>query len=222
MVVLPLMLLATKTALTSRSKEKNSMLNTANTLASSGGIAVNASGNNNTFNVGSVGRATSILSPLLDKIIDSYDSLVDESNKPNFLPTPDEKLDFNAVSVFKSNIREAVSFLALVEEAIFVNEEENPGYTNRIQKAIYQKYTKYKSNLLIDNKVSPDDKDAVISLIRGNSDGIIRDISSHICNEFTATHMCGKFSEDIEICVNFIVCYGFINCKILERPDDYK
>lgn len=222
MVVLPLMLLATKTALTSRSKEKNSMLNTTNTLASSGGIAVNASGNNNTFNVGSVGRATSILSPLLDKIIDSYDSLVDESNKPNSLPTPDEKLDFNAVSVFKSNIREAVSFLALVEEAIFVNEEENPGYTNRIQKAIYQKYTKYKSNLLIDNKVSPDDKDAVISLIRGNSDGIIRDISSHIYNEFTATHMCGKFSEDIEMCVKFIVCYGFINCKILERPDDYK
>ncbi|MGF1863030.1 hypothetical protein [Photobacterium profundum] len=190
--------------------------------ADRGGFAYDGSGvgNSPTFNVNNVARYSSLLNPLLEKLVESYDPDA-ECVEETFLPNPDEKLSFNDVQVFNFEIIECVSFMTLVESHINAIDDESPGSKNKLLRAIHKSYHNQRRDLLIDNKVNISDKEAVLHTVRSNSDSLIRNVvNSIIDNAETDLYMFSK--EDIQDSAMLVVCFGFINCKILEKPDDYK
>ena len=186
-----------------------------------GGLAYDGSGigNSPTFNLNHVARFSSLLNPLLEKIIENYDPGM-EANSVGELPDPDEKLDFNNVRVFSEEIIDCIGFLTLVEEQIDAIDDEAPGAKNKFLRSIHQNYKNHRRQLLIHERVGIKDKDSVISTIRNNSDRLLQQVTDSIIEnariDFHAIPV-----EDVRDSANLIVCYGFINCKILERPDDY-
>lgn len=189
--------------------------------AGHGSLAVDASGigNSPTFNLNHVARFSSLLNPLLERIIEKYDP-DSEVNNNDELPDPDEKLDFNNVRVFSEEIIDCISFLSLVEEQVDAIDDESPGAKVKFLRAIHQNYKNHRRQLLIRESVAIKDKESVILTIRQNSDLLLQQVTDSILdNAITDLH---AFSvEDVRDSANLIVCYGFINCKVLERPNDY-
>ncbi|MEF1174160.1 hypothetical protein [Vibrio sinaloensis] len=190
--------------------------------ADRGGFAYDGSGfgNSPTFNVNNVARYSSLLNPLLEKLVESYDPDA-ECVEDAPLPHPDEKLSFNDVQVFSAEIIECVSFMALVEGHINTIDDESPGSKAKLLRAIYKSYQNQRRDLLIDCKINISDKESVLNTVRSNSDLLIRNVVNSIIDNAEADlYMFPK--EDIQDSAMLVVCFGFINCKILEKPDDYK
>jgi hypothetical protein len=189
--------------------------------AERGSLAYDGSGmgNSPTFNLNHVARFSSLINPLLERIIEKYDP-DSEVNNNDELPDPDEKLDFNNVRVFSEEIIDCVSFLSLVEEQVDAIDDESPGAKIKFLRAIHQNYKNHRRQLLIRESVAIKDKESVISTIRQSSDLLLQQVTDSILdNARTDLH---AFSvEDVRDSANLIVCYGFINCKVLERPNDY-
>ncbi len=189
--------------------------------ATRGSIAYDGSGisNSPTFNLNQVARYGSLLNPLLEKIIDKYDPDL-EVNNGETLPDPDEKLDFNHVKVFTEDIMDGVGFLSLVEEQVDTIDDESPGAKKKFLRAIHQNYKNHKRDLLIENEIDIRDKTSVISIVRANADFLIQRVTNSIL-EYAKVDLYSCPVEDVRDSISLIVCYGFINCKVLERPDDY-
>jgi len=189
--------------------------------AERGSLAYDGSGmgNSPTFNLNHVARFSSLLNPLLERIIEKYDPDSEVSNNDE-LPDPDEKLDFNNVRVFSEEIIDCVSFLSLVEEQVDAIDDESPGAKNKFLRAIHQNYKNHRRQLLISESVAIKDKDLVVSTIRRNSDLLLQQVTESILDN-ARTDLYAFPVEDVRDSANLIVCYGFINCKILERPNDY-
>lgn len=190
--------------------------------ADRGGIAYDGSGvgNKPTFNINQTAKYRSLLNPLLEKIIDNYDQKPKNQDKYE-LPDPLEKIEFNDVKVFREEIRECISFLSVVEEQVDAIDDEEPGSKDKFIKAIHQNYKNHRKDLLINNKTDPSKKEDVISIIRSNADNLIQSVSKTII-DFAEVDLHHCPVEDVQGATSLIVCYGFVNCKILERPDDYK
>ncbi len=189
--------------------------------AERGSLAYDGSGmgNSPTFNLNHVARFSSLLNPLLERIIGTYDP-DSEVNNNDELPDPDEKLDFNNVRVFTEEIIDCVSFLSLVEEQVDAIDDESPGAKVKFLRAIHQNYKNHRRQLLISESVAIKDKESVISTIRQNSDLLLQKVTNSILDN-ARTDLHAFPVEDVRDSANLIVCYGFINCKVLERPNDY-
>ncbi|MBD5770350.1 hypothetical protein [Marinomonas colpomeniae] len=189
--------------------------------AERGSLAYDGSGINNspTFNLNHVARFSSLLNPLLERIIENYDP-DSETNNSDELPDPDEKLDFNNVRVFSEEIIDCVGFLTLVEEQVDGIDDESPGAKIKFLRAIHQNYKNHRRQLLISESVAIKDKESVISTIRKNSDLLLQQVTDSILDNAIADLHAFPV-EDVRDSANLIVCYGFINCKVLERPNDY-
>lgn len=190
--------------------------------ASKSGIAYDGSGfgNSPTFNLNQTVKYRSLLNPLLEKIIENYDQ---KSQKTDIdeLPDPLEKIKFNDVKVYGEEIEECIDFLSVVEEQLDAIDDEDPGSKNKFLKAVNQNYKNHRRELLIENKIDPAKKDDVINVIRSNADNLILNVSKTIIDRAEVDlHHCPV--EDVQGATSLIVCYGFVNCKILEKPDDYK
>jgi hypothetical protein len=189
--------------------------------ATRGGIAIDNAGiaNRSTFNINQVARYGSLLNPLLEKIIDKYDPDSAVSNNDE-IPDPEEKLEFNHVSVFSEEIVDCVGFLSLVEEQVDTIDDDSPGAKKKFLRAIHQNYKNHKCELLIENEINSKDKAAVIKIVRANADLLIQRVTNTIL-EYARVDLYYCPVEDVRDSINLILCYGFINCKVLERPDDY-
>jgi hypothetical protein len=189
--------------------------------AGRGSLAYDGSGvgNSPTFNLNHVARFSSLLNPLLERIIENYDP-DSEVNNNDELPDPDEKLDFNNVRVFSEEIIDCVGFLSLVEELVDAIDDESPGAKVKFLRAIHQNYKNHRRQLLINESVAIKDKEFVISTIRQNSDLLLQQVTDSILDN-ARTDLYAFPVEDVRDSANLIVCYGFINCKVLERPNDY-
>ena len=193
-----------------------------NLNANNNGIAVDNSGvgNKSTINLIQIEKFGSRLNELLEKIIDKYDP--DASNSTDDeLPDPDEKIEFNNIKVFAENIKECIGFLSIVEEQIDAIDDENPDSKSKFLRSINQNYKHHRNALLIEKSVDPNKKDDVISIIRSNADKLIKNVSGTILDR-AEVDLHTYPIEDVQDSINLIVCFGFINCKILEKPDDYK
>ena len=189
--------------------------------AAYGSLAYDGSGigNSPTFHLNHVAKFSSLLNPLLERVIENYDPDL-ETNNNDELPDPDEKLDFNNVRVFSEEIIDCVGFLTLVEEQVDAIDDESPGAKIKFSRAIHQNYKTHRRQLLISENVAIKDKKTVIFTIRQNSDILLQQVTDSIMDnariDLHAFHV-----EDVRDSANLIVCYGFINCKVLERPNDY-
>lgn len=189
--------------------------------ATRGGFAYDGSGiaNSPTFHINNVARYSSLLNPLLEKIINEYNPDLESHNNEE-LPDPDEKLDFNNVKVFSEEIIDYVGFLYLVEEQVDTIDDESPGSKNKFLRAINQNYKNHRRQLLIKECIDVKDKNAVISVIRINSDFLLQQVTGSILENAERDLYIFPI-EEVRDSASIIICYGFINCKILERPNDY-
>ncbi len=189
--------------------------------ASSGGLALDNSGigNKPTINLSQVSKYGSLLNPLLEKIIENYDPN-NENNSDGELPNPEEKIEFNKVNVFSEDILECIGFLSLVEELVVELDNVTPGSKQKFLRAINQNYKNHKRKLIIESSIDNKDKPAVIRVIRENADRLLQSVTDSIL-DYSIVDLHLLPIEDVRESISLIVCYGFINCKILERPDDY-
>lgn len=186
------------------------------TYAQDNGVAIDNSGpgNINVYQGSSVAAVTSLLNPLLLKIVEThtpYEELVDDDVE---YPGVEAKIEYNHVSVFSDEIRENSGYMELIEGLIASIDDEEPGAQKKFLYAISQKYKEVKKELFLSCANKPQSIDQKLDVIRLNSDAIIKLVSDRIVD------VSGRFQgvpvELVESAKQLIVCYGFINCKILE------
>jgi hypothetical protein len=189
------------------------------TIASDEGVAINSSGTNSPINVSfqkTLGSLPSILNPLLDRIITVYEPQYEEVEGVFIDPDIDIKITHNSVRVYAEEIRDQSGYMALIEEVLDNIDNETPKAKDKFLWAINKKYKDCKKRLFIENNIDTSNKKAVREMICANADKIITDVSKDIIK-----HSVGHIDATIELieaAQELIVCYGFINCQILEKP----
>lgn len=178
--------------------------------------AVDNSGSNNTTNINIFNQSaiSSLLNPLLDEIIKEFE--FDDNIENEELPPVEEKIEFNSVKVFANEIRDATGYMSLIEEIIDGFDDENPAAKKIFQKAIRKNYEKHRNSLFIKHGLDPADKESTQALICSNADKLIQAVANTILvyAEADLDHPV----ELVQSAQELIVAYGFINCKILEKP----
>lgn len=184
--------------------------------ANNGGIAVNNNGGEVSVTITALSKVTSLLNPLLIKIIEAYkpEELIDGEIVD--YPGVDEKLEYNAVAAYAEDIREHSGYMGLIEALIESIDNEDPGAKSRFLWAIQQKYKQAKKELLIEGSIRTTNKSEILEFIKNNSDKILLKVSKLI--DETLEGFDGAAIEIVHSAKELIVCYGFINCKILEPP----
>lgn len=188
------------------------------TTAEGGGIAVTNGNGTVTINVRDFQKLNTLLSPLLIKIVETYKPYQTNQVIPPEYPGLEEKLDHNAVIVHAPELRENCGLMAIIEGHVDVIDNNDPGAKDTLLWAIHGKYKEVRKELMIEEGVNPSDKQATMRLIRKNSDKILLKVSKKIINVENECY--GAAVEILSAARDLIVCYGFINCKILEPLSD--
>ncbi|EGQ8730638.1 TPA: hypothetical protein NJ348_001092 [Vibrio parahaemolyticus] len=192
-----------------------------NTEASTTGAghAIVTKGNNSPVNIYALARIPSVLTPLLEGILDSYDPVVSEPNEYYEMPPKTEdKIDHNDLGLYSEDIREAAGFMSIVESSVTAIESHSVDASKRFLWAINERYKKVKKELLLEKGQKKFDKDSVLLFVKENADLIFQRVIDDFKNE---VHTSKPFEQEtISASIFLIVVYGFINCKILERPPE--
>ncbi|EJB1796859.1 hypothetical protein MUE05_003552 [Vibrio parahaemolyticus] len=185
--------------------------------ANNGGIAVDISGSNNKIHVLSAHKVRSALTPLLEKILHTSDPLdLELDDEYIFVEKVEIKIEYNSLNVYSELIRDNSIFLVIVEEAIEAFDNENPNYRKRFLKSINMKYKDARREVMIENGINIKNNTDVIECVRINSDYLISSVRKKIFDDgFSDLDFC---VESLQMAIDMIICYGFINCKILEVP----
>ncbi|SOB58172.1 conserved protein of unknown function [Pseudodesulfovibrio profundus] len=117
--------------------------------------------------------------------------------------------------MFAEEIRENAGYMVLVEEAINNLDDLTPNAKDTFLWAISQKYSQIRKELFLQNSTDPSDIEARQELISSNADKILHAVSEEI--ESTSSQL--NYPVELKkVARELIVIYGFINCKILEKP----
>lgn len=188
------------------------------TQAENGGIAVVNTGDG-TVTVapsGSAAAIISLLNPLLIKIVESHTPYGDMADIEIEYPEVDEKIEYNNVSIFSEDIIDNAGYMELIESLISTIDDEEPGAQKSFLFAINQKYKTAKRDLFLSLPVKPVSSEQKLQAIRDGSDQLILAVSELVVDVKIGFQ--GFPVELVEWARQLIVCYGFINCKILEPP----
>ncbi len=159
---------------------------------------------------------SSLLNPLLMKIVSThtpYDEIPDVEMDYRGV---DEKIEHNHVSVYSEVIIDNVGYMELIESLILTIDNEEPGAQKRFLYAINQKYKTARRDLFMRQAEKPVTEEQKLDVVRMGSDELVLRVSELIVDIRTGFH--GVPSELVDWARQLIVCYGFINCKILEPP----
>lgn len=191
------------------------MLPFGNSATASGGTAVNNTGSGSVnINMGDPNQLASILTPLLLRVI--------ETHKPTYKPGDiyirdpgvDEKIAFNNVRLFAGRIRENCGLMSIIEQALNSIDSESPYSREAFLWAIHKKYDDVKIEMLLAAELF--DQEEIIIFINKNADRMLKKVSDMIFSD--AGNGIDNFKEYIQAAQDLVVCYGFINCQILEAP----
>lgn len=184
--------------------------------ATNGGLTVVSTGSGGVTVAASPAAISSLLNPLLIKIVSThtpYDEIADVEIDYRGV---DEKIEHNNVTVYSEVIIDNVGYMELIESLILTIDNEEPGAQKRFLYAINQKYKIARRELFMRQTEKPVTDEQRLSVVRLGSDELILKVSELIVDIKTGFH--GIPSELVEWARQLIVCYGFINCKILEPP----
>lgn len=196
------------------------VLNKVTTQSSGSGISVTTLGDGSPVNFTAVlPRMTSLLTPLFDKLIEVYKPYYVHEHEHDLPVETEEKISFNCLNVMVEDIRELASYLSIIENAIDEIDAQQPSSKDKFLWAIHQRYKDVKKKVLIENNIDALDKNAVYSCISSNADKIFMDVTNSLFDSVNLTTPCEV--ETLKAAEWLVSCYGFINCKILERPYDY-
>ncbi|MDE1356857.1 hypothetical protein L9W73_05985 [Vibrio aestuarianus] len=190
-----------------------------NTEASTSGYghAIVTKGANSPVNIIALAKIPSVLTPLLEGILDSYDPITSEpSDNYEMPPKTEDKMEYNDLKLYSEDIREAAGFMSIVESSITSIESNSANASKRFLWAIQQRYKKVKKAVLLESGLTKFDQDSVIAFVKNNADLLFQRVIEDFREE---VHTGKRFEQEtIDASIFLIVVYGFINCKILERP----
>lgn len=184
--------------------------------ATNGGLTVVSTGSGSVTVVANPAAISSLLNPLLMKIVSTHTPYDDIPDIEMDYRGVDEKIEHNRVSVYSELIIENVGYMELIESLISTLDDEEPGAQKRFLYSINQKYKIARRELFMrqtERRLTAEQK---LNVIRIGSDELVLKVSELIVDVQTGFH--GVPSELVEWARQLIVCYGFIHCKILEPP----
>ncbi|CAH6912961.1 conserved hypothetical protein [Vibrio coralliirubri] len=185
--------------------------------ATDDGISVYTAGKNSPVNIiKAVECMPSLLSPLLQGIIDVYDPFSDTPEEPHFSPETEKKISYNSVLLYAGEIRDNSGLMSLVENVINEIDSQKPKSKDKFLYSIKQKYNNCRTRLLLENQVDLTNQESIHEAISKNADRLIHNVLAELFSTVKATKSVPV--EIVEAAQGLIVCYGFINCKILEAP----
>lgn len=154
-------------------------------------------------------------------VLHIYNGIADNNiqyEKRSLPPDIDEKLDFNNVLTYRflieSNYSENAYYLEKAYEAL---DTESPGRKKVFMNFINSLYLLSLGELLKENP-----KMSKIDLIRTNADSIISKVISSLSLKLSNNlNGIGHLSnESINLNIFTIVCHAFVDCKVLENPNN--
>ncbi|MCG9665825.1 hypothetical protein L1D26_22505 [Vibrio mediterranei] len=181
------------------------------------GHAIVTKGPNSPVNITALAKIPSALTPLLEGILDSYDPITSEpSENYEMPPKTEDKIEYNDLKLYLDDIREVAGFMSIVESSITSIESNSANASKKFLWAIQQRYKKVKKAVLLESGLTKFDQDSVITFVKNNADFIFQRVIEDFREE---VHTSKQFEQEtIDASIFLIVVYGFINCKILERP----
>ncbi|EOX3089957.1 hypothetical protein ACPFMM_001320 [Vibrio cholerae] len=181
------------------------------------GHAIVTSGANSPVSITALAKIPSILTPLLEGILDSYDPITSEpSDHYEMPPKTEDKMEYNDLKLYLDDIREAAGFMSIVESSVTSIESNSANASKRFLWAIQQRYKKVKKAVLLESGLTTFDQNSVMEFVKNNSDLIFQRVVEDFRKDI---HTIKQFEQEtIDASIFLIVVYGFINCKILERP----
>ncbi|MEZ9257445.1 hypothetical protein AB4125_07555 [Vibrio splendidus] len=193
--------------------------NTTKATASENGIAVATIGPDSPVTIiTALSKMPSVLNPLLEGIIRVYDPIELPPDSLELLPETDLKIQFNSLILYADEVRELVGFMSLIENIIDSIDQQAPGSANRFLWAINKKYRDCKNRLVLNKDIDLTNKDLIHQCICSNADKLFDEVTEELFQTVRTDMDCEI--EIMQSAQRLIVCYGFINCKVLERPDD--
>jgi len=192
------------------------VLNNSSTSATDDSIAVTNYGSGATIKIiKNSAEINSLLNPLIAEIVNRHSLDYSSSSRDELPPDTEDKIKYNSVKIFAEDIRENAGFMVLVEDAINNIDDLVPNAKTTFLWAIKRKYNKIKKGLFLENSIDPGDIEAKQKIISSNADNILNEVSQ----EIAAASSSLEFPiELLDVARELIVFYGFINCKILEKP----
>nr|DAM13553.1 MAG TPA: hypothetical protein [Caudoviricetes sp.] len=164
------------------------------------------------------------LHSLMPTFIEILAQITNTENPPSDSTVPlsykiEDKIEYNQLLKYKSLVDEYGNYYLVCENAFIALDNIKNFSKERILKSISEKYKAEKRSLLSFNH---NQEISEIDLIRNNSDYIIDQIISKIKEEIMINYNEEDIVfEDVEFCLPVFICYAFVECKILERPDNY-
>lgn len=147
--------------------------------------------------------------------LDMEEQLVYKENWCNKEYTIDGKIIFNNIQKYKWIIEEYSKYTVMCEEIFNVIDDNNVGSKQKILKNIHRIYL-HELGALVGRE---SDCSKIMRLIRDGADTIFDNIKvilrKKLNSEFNNQEV---YLEDLEDALEIIVCYAFMECKILEKP----
>ena len=129
---------------------------------------------------------------------------------------PDEKITYNNVKKYRYIISEYASYYALCDEYMNLYDDSNINSKSRILACVHLWYLTAKGDVISQNQA---DNKTEIEIVREYSDSIIDMVNMRIMNAVKESEEIESMQlEELELGVACILCYCFMECKILEKP----
>lgn len=126
----------------------------------------------------------------------------------------EDKIEYNNVIKYKDIIDEYCEYGSICDEAFNIIDNNDSGIKRKILKSINFIYKKEKGEVLRKHV-----GEVSMQVIRDNSDTIIQNVIDELKNRIYNDEDGQKiYIEDVEEGLSRIICYAFVECKILEKP----
>ena len=170
-------------------------------------------------------RSTQSLIPVLIEELAKFNDLTEEELEKDYRVNIDdlkeynipEKITYNCVIKYKEIIDEYSQYGAICNEALNILDNNKIGTKTRVLKSINLSYQTSKGEYLLRHR---DENLEEMDRIRECADNIIDDVKNTLLERVynDTTRLIDE--EDIEIGLIRIICYAFVECKILEKPKE--
>src|SRR5690606_9258651 len=131
----------------------------------------------------------------------------------------DEKLSYNNVITYKGMIQNYSEYVMMIDEAYQTLAVNKPSGRDKVLKLIHQQYLLILGELGNSLGIDSSDSVAILGLVRGNSDQIIKAVIETVESICRTSAGCETIDqEDIILHSQYIVFHAFVECKVLEKP----
>lgn len=149
---------------------------------------------------------------LSDEEIDRIYKVNEEDLRVYNIP---EKITHNQLIKYRYTVEEYSQYGRICEEAFNILDNNNIGIKGKILKDISLLYDECRGDLLLRYR---DEDLNLMDIIRKHADEIIEYVKEKLKERIIMDDNTTILIEDLNIGLIRIICYAFVECKILEKP----